>query len=152
MNEQVSGCLPSIVVLGPSTLESAQVIEALENHPQLHGGKHSRTNFHENPQKNSISEYVRSFPIELGQEFTFFESSPSYLYSDSAPLSIRKAAPTSIFLVPLMNPVDHVISEYYSQTATLPQKCFSVPLEDYIQREIMILQQCGVPLNFPEVK
>ena len=151
LTSKVSGCLPSVVVLGTSQKEGELVSHVLNNHPEFTPGVYPIPSFHDNPYSNNFGTYFSSFPMEVGGWFKYFEIAPAYLYSDKAPLSIRKTAPTSVFLVPLMNPIDHVISEFYSQTNGLPSTCLSVPIEDFIQQEIDILNSCGIPLDFPRV-
>jgi len=150
LNSEVSGCLPSVIVLGPSKGELSHTIDILESHPSLNNGE-TKAEFHSDPNQKSFYDYFQSFPSQRGRIFIYFDAASSYFHSQAAPLSIRKAAPTTIFLIPLMDPIQHTISQYYSHTAELPKECFDIPLEDYLQQEIDTLKACKIPVKFPSV-
>jgi len=140
----------SVTVLGPSILELERVKEILESHPSLHSGN-KQSEFHSDPRNNDFHEYFQSFPTDLGRMFTYYDAASSYFHSSEAALSIRSVAPTSVFVVPLMDPILRTISQYYGHSAKLPKSCFDVPIEDYLQQEIDLLQKCEIPIDIPKV-
>ena len=94
LNSEVSGCLPSVIVLGPSKGELQHTIDILESHPSLNNGE-NKPEFHSDPKHQSFYTYFQSFPSARGRMFTYFDAASSYFHSIDAALSIRKAAPTS---------------------------------------------------------
>lgn len=147
----MSGCIPSVIVLGPSDAEITPVKNLLESHPKIHCGD-SSSEYHAHPTELDFESYFKSFNHNNGKMFTYYDISSHYFSSMNAPLSIRSISPTTVFVVPLMDPVDRVISQYFSRTAKLPKSCYSVPIEDYLQMEIDAISKCdNLPVKFPAV-
>ena len=148
-NQNISGCLPNFIFLTPGSIYDEKLDDYLQASEQLKNSS-MKLDYYSSIDTVDFSAYLASFH---GFSQRYYDSSPTYLYYNTVPLTIRKASPTSRFVALLIAPEQRFLLTFTNFIKHhVPKICQEIPIEDYIQEELNVYEKCNVNLNIPKVR
>eukprot|EP01104_Vermistella_antarctica_P012835 TRINITY_DN3786_c1_g1_i2.p1 TRINITY_DN3786_c1_g1~~TRINITY_DN3786_c1_g1_i2.p1 ORF type:complete len:680 (+),score=203.46 TRINITY_DN3786_c1_g1_i2:354-2393(+) len=172
-------CLPSFLLIGAMKAATTWTDAALNSHPNLGGAKRKELFFFNRQYRRGIEWYGSQFvdvmanrergdspggfPFLAPQEaYLQFESTPSYLFSPTAPLHAFWSLRDAYIIVILRNPIERSYSQYFHAKAWLDSVHLTDPdmfkdsmnqsFEEMVDEEISLLTQCGVVMPTTSTK
>ncbi|MEX1133498.1 MAG: sulfotransferase [Acidimicrobiia bacterium] len=132
--QEVSGRLPTFLIIGAQRSGTTTLARRLGEHPQVFMALRKELEYFDQHYQRGL-EWYSSFFATAGEEIQFGEASPSYLFE---PIAIRRIAdvlPDVRLLVTLRNPVDRAYSHYWHNRARKKETLtFAEALEAEIAR------------------
>ena len=135
--------LPDFVIIGAQKSGTSSLYYYLSQHPQLRMSVEKEIHYYNYYLQHGkgLSWYKSFFPLRLrshGKKTG--EASPNYLYSETAPVELKKDISNVKLLVLLRNPIARAYSEYNMHVRQLNRKGFPASFEEAISNDDLSIE------------
>ena len=135
--------LPDFIIIGAQKSGTSSLYYYLSQHPQLRMSVEKEIHYYNYYLRHgkSLSWYKSFFPLRIkSRGKKTGEASPNYLYSEQAPVELRKDIANIKLLVLLRNPIERAYSEYNMHVRQLKRKDFPTSFEEAISNDDLSIE------------